>query len=96
MCCEMCADIKVLLCDGRTCNWLLCLVENNEISVPKYSMIQWCVVMSFVRLLCVFLQGHSPAGGCLLALSCEYRVMVGPKYTIGLNESRVGIVAPKW
>lgn len=42
------------------------------------------------------INGHSPAGGCLLALSCEYRVMVGPKYTIGLNETQLGIVAPKW
>jgi len=40
------------------------------------------------------INGHSPAGGCLLALSCEYRVMVGPKY--GLNETQLGIVAPKW
>lgn len=40
-------------------------------------------------------QGHSPAGGCLLALSCEYRVMC-PKLTIGLNETRLGLVAPDW
>ncbi|KAL1129218.1 hypothetical protein AAG570_013747 [Ranatra chinensis] len=42
------------------------------------------------------INGHSPAGGCLLALSCEYRVMVGPKFTIGLNETQLGIVAPFW
>lgn len=42
------------------------------------------------------INGHSPAGGCLLALSCEYRVMVGPKFTIGLNETKLGIVAPGW
>ncbi|XP_050422918.1 enoyl-CoA delta isomerase 1, mitochondrial-like [Adelges cooleyi] len=42
------------------------------------------------------INGHSPAGGCLLALSCDYRIMVGPKYTIGLNETKLGIVAPKW
>lgn len=40
-------------------------------------------------------QGHSPAGGCLLATACEYRVML-PKFTIGLNETKLGIVAPKW
>lgn len=40
-------------------------------------------------------QGHSPAGGCLLALCCEYRVMC-PDFTIGLNETKLGIVAPKW
>jgi len=42
------------------------------------------------------MKGHSPAGGCLFAMSCDYRVMVGPKYTIGLNETKLGIVAPKW
>lgn len=41
------------------------------------------------------INGHSPAGGCLLALCCEYRVMC-PKLTIGLNETRLGIVAPVW
>lgn len=30
-----------------------------------------------------------------MASSCEYRVML-PKFTIGLNETRLGIVAPKW
>lgn len=29
-------------------------------------------------------------------MSCEYRVMVGGKYTIGLNETALGIVAPPW
>lgn len=41
------------------------------------------------------INGHSPAGGCLLAMCCEYRVML-PKYTIGLNETQLGIVAPTW
>ncbi|XP_054286553.1 enoyl-CoA delta isomerase 1, mitochondrial-like [Macrosteles quadrilineatus] len=42
------------------------------------------------------INGQSPAGGCLLALSCEYRVMVGGKNVIGLNETKLGIIAPKW
>lgn len=29
-------------------------------------------------------------------MSCEYRVMVEGKYTIGLNETALGIVAPTW
>jgi len=32
-------------------------------------------------------QGHSPAGGCLMAMSCDYRVMATGKYAIGLNET---------
>lgn len=42
------------------------------------------------------INGHAPAGGCLLSMSCEYRAMVTGKYNIGLNETALGIVAPKW
>uniref|UniRef100_A0A2M4BW00 Enoyl-CoA delta isomerase 1, mitochondrial n=1 Tax=Anopheles marajoara TaxID=58244 RepID=A0A2M4BW00_9DIPT len=41
------------------------------------------------------INGHAPAGGCLLSLCCEYRVMC-PNFTIGLNETQLGIVAPTW
>lgn len=41
------------------------------------------------------ISGHAPAGGCLLAMCCEYRVMC-PNFTIGLNETQLGIVAPTW
>ncbi|XP_053220779.1 enoyl-CoA delta isomerase 1, mitochondrial [Podarcis raffonei] len=41
--------------------------------------------------------GSSPAGGCLMAMSCDYRIMAdNPKYSIGLNETKLGIVAPFW
>ncbi|XP_034046655.1 enoyl-CoA delta isomerase 1, mitochondrial isoform X2 [Thalassophryne amazonica] len=43
------------------------------------------------------INGSSPAGGCLMALSCDYRIMVeNPRYSIGLNETQLGIVAPFW
>jgi len=43
--------------------------------------------------------GHSPAGGTVLALPCDYRIMAsgsvkGP-YKIGLNEVQVGLVVPQ-
>lgn len=40
------------------------------------------------------IDGHSPAGGCVLALCCDYRVMSQGDYVIGLNELPVGIVVP--
>jgi enoyl-CoA hydratase/carnithine racemase len=40
------------------------------------------------------INGHSPAGGCVLALCCDYRVMAMGPYRIGLNETQVGLVAP--
>lgn len=39
--------------------------------------------------------GHSPAGGCVLALCCDYRVMATGPYRIGLNEVEVGLVVPE-
>lgn len=46
------------------------------------------------------IEGHSPAGGCLLAISSDYRVMsqgaAGKVFSIGLNETKLGIVAPFW
>lgn len=38
--------------------------------------------------------GHSPAGGCVLALCCDYRVMAQGPFRIGLNEVEVGVVVP--
>lgn len=40
------------------------------------------------------LAGHSPAGGCVLALCCDYRIMARGPFRIGLNEVQVGLVAP--
>ncbi|KAM4820006.1 enoyl-CoA delta isomerase 1, mitochondrial isoform 2-T3 [Thomomys bottae] len=43
------------------------------------------------------INGASPAGGCLMALCSDYRVMAdNPRYRIGLNETLLGIVAPFW
>ena len=39
--------------------------------------------------------GHAPAGGCVLALCCDYRVMASGPFQIGLNETQVGLVAPE-
>jgi 3,2-trans-enoyl-CoA isomerase len=39
--------------------------------------------------------GHSPAGGAVLALICDYRVMAEGPYRIGLNEVQVGLIVPE-
>jgi 3,2-trans-enoyl-CoA isomerase len=38
--------------------------------------------------------GHSPAGGAVLALFCDYRVMADGDFRIGFNEVRVGLPLP--
>ncbi|MBV8157492.1 MAG: enoyl-CoA hydratase/isomerase family protein, partial [Dyella sp.] len=39
--------------------------------------------------------GHSPAGGAVLSLFCDYRVMAEGPFRIGLNEVQVGLVVPE-
>ena len=44
--------------------------------------------------------GHAPAGGCVLALCCDYRVMArsadpARPFALGLNETQVGLVVPE-
>jgi enoyl-CoA hydratase/carnithine racemase len=46
------------------------------------------------------ISGHSPAGGCVLALCCDYRIMArapdpAKPFRIGLNEVQVGLVVPE-
>lgn len=61
----------------------------------------WNKFLSFVATLAAFkkplisaINGHSPAGGCVLAVCSDYRVMSEGKYIIGLNEVPVGIIVP--
>ncbi|KAG7258939.1 hypothetical protein CRUP_000053, partial [Coryphaenoides rupestris] len=38
------------------------------------------------------INGSSPAGGCLVSIACDYRIMAdNPCYSIGLNETLLGI-----
>lgn len=39
--------------------------------------------------------GHSPAGGAVVSLFCDYRVMAHGVYKIGLNEVQVGLSVPE-
>eukprot|EP00934_Nitzschia_sp_Nitz4_P000552 Nitzschia sp. Nitz4//scaffold85_size83877//40699//41643//NITZ4_005229-RA/size83877-augustus-gene-0.160-mRNA-1//-1//CDS//3329559137//552//frame0 len=49
------------------------------------------------RLACVAaITGHSPAGGCVMAMSCDYRVMANGNFRMGLNESMLGLKVPVW
>jgi enoyl-CoA hydratase/carnithine racemase len=51
-------------------------------------------ITAFKKPLVAAINGHSPAGGCVIALACDSRVMAEGKYIIGLNEVPVGIIVP--
>ncbi|XP_008293728.1 enoyl-CoA delta isomerase 1, mitochondrial [Stegastes partitus] len=57
----------------------------------------WLKVYSSNMAVIAAINGSSPAGGCLLSMTCDYRIMAdNPRYSIGLNETQLGIVAPFW
>jgi 3,2-trans-enoyl-CoA isomerase len=52
-------------------------------------------MIAFPKPLIAAINGHAPAGGCVLAMCCDYRFMAEGQGRIGLNEIPVGIVIPK-
>jgi len=57
----------------------------------------WLKLYSSNMITIAAINGSSPAGGCLMSLTCDYRIMAdNPRYSIGLNETQLGIVAPFW
>jgi len=49
-------------------------------------------MLRFKKPLIAAITGHSPAGGCVLAVTCDNRYMAeGDKYVIGLNEVAVNV-----
>jgi len=76
---------------------LITLYEYDELEIEKF----WDRFIFLIQKLTAFpkpsiaaVTGHSPAGGCVLALCCDYRIMVEGEYVIGLNEVPVGLVVP--
>jgi len=51
-------------------------------------------IYSFPKLIFSAISGHSPAGGTVLAIMTDYRIMSRGKYFIGLNEVAVGLTMP--
>ena len=51
-------------------------------------------IYSFPKLIFSAISGHSPAGGTVIAIMTDYRIMNQGKYFIGLNEVAVGLVMP--
>jgi len=80
-------------------------VEFTELFKPKKDNLRafWHTLQDFwlklygSRIVTVAaINGHAPAGGCLIAISCDYRLMASGNYTIGLNEALLGFPAPFW
>ncbi|HET9949732.1 MAG TPA: enoyl-CoA hydratase/isomerase family protein [Longimicrobiales bacterium] len=43
---------------------------------------------------CAAITGHAPAGGAVISIFCDHRIMADGPFRIGLNEVQVGLVVP--
>lgn len=77
---------------------LITLYEYDEAQMRNF----WTRFMHLLQKITAFskpsaaaITGHSPAGGCVIAICCDYRLMAEGEYIIGLNEVAVGLVVPE-
>jgi 3,2-trans-enoyl-CoA isomerase len=77
---------------------LIALYAYNEEEIKSF----WKLFLDFTAKIVAFkkpmvaaINGHAPAGGCIIGLACDARVMAEGKYIIGLNEVPVGIIVPE-
>ncbi len=76
---------------------LIELYDLNEVEIKEF----WKTFLEVIATLVSFkkpaiaaVSGDSPAGGCVLALCCDYRIMAEGDFIIGLNEIPVGLIIP--
>lgn len=56
----------------------------------------YLTLSTFDRPVIAAINGHAPAGGCLISLTADYRIMSAGRFNIGLNETMLGLPAPPW
>lgn len=64
----------------------------------KWTALQdcWLQVYNSRLVTLAAITGHALAGGCMLALATDFRVMTNGKFKIGLNEVVLGLPLPFW
>ena len=76
------------------------LYQNDEARMQVF-FVNWEAMVhelaAFSKPMIAAINGYSPAGGCVLAMTCDYRLMAkSDKFVIGLNEIGVGITVPEY
>lgn len=77
-------DVPLLLTLGRP--------AIREVWKSLYGMLR--VLASSSVPVAAAITGHAPAGGAVISLFCDYRIMAEGEFKIGLNEVQVGIPLP--
>jgi Delta3-Delta2-enoyl-CoA isomerase len=90
--------VRAVILTGRDKFFSFGLDIPEFLSYPKADFIRFVTkfaglytyIFSFPKPVIAALNGHTVAGGCMLASACDYRVMVSGKSKISLNEINFG------
>ncbi|MDO5504822.1 MAG: enoyl-CoA hydratase/isomerase family protein [Pseudoxanthomonas suwonensis] len=82
---------------GLDVPWLMSLGEDRDaLTAAWHGFFQAARALAGSPLpVVVAIGGHCPAGGCVLSLCCDYRIMAAGPWQIGLNELQVGLTVPE-
>ncbi len=61
-----------------------------DVFIKKFCQL-YAMMFTYPKPLVAALNGHTIAGGCALAITCDYRLMVSGKAKISLNEITLGV-----
>ncbi|GFS41864.1 hypothetical protein TNIN_182341 [Trichonephila inaurata madagascariensis] len=90
------SDSPKVFCSGLDINELYKPPEEKLKLYWKAFQNLWKTLYSTPLITIAAVNGHAPAGGCVLTLSCDHSIMVKSGGFIGLNETLLGLAAPKW
>lgn len=95
-------DIRAVILTGQGKFFSFGFDIPEFLSYPRDSFIRYLTkfcnlytsMFLFPKPLIAALNGHTIAGGCMLAIACDYRLMLSGKAKIGLNEITFGSTLP--
>ena len=70
-------------------------LSRNDFRVFYQAFNRLCMnLYTFPKLIIAAITGHAVAGGCILALCCDYRFIADGRKKMGLNEIKLGVPVP--
>lgn len=89
-------------CAGGDLNEFFQVTRDRFATVWREMQELWTLLHRITKPIAAALTGTCPGQGCMLAMACDYRVMVkssstsGKSFLMGLNEPSFGVCVPSW
>lgn len=68
--------------------------EGRSLAKLKNKLVAYLALYTLPKPVVAAITGHAIAGGCILALCCDYRFISEGRKLMGLNEVKLGVPVP--